>query len=273
MRILEGQGVPDCQLGREWRTGDWLTARSRLIERLCSYGDDVDFADLADHFREVVPHRYFAYAVVRTTDVRIERLYNLDFPPRYLRLMRLRENSECRIMRKWLAKREPLLIGFKISDYEELQESHEQEEPGAFLAHAQADLAGSRAIVFCLGEVPPLQFERLSWDLQMLTPYLYAAAVRSMRALTAPQSRYLTSETLTPREVEVLRWVFHGKTNDEIARILHISVYTVKNHVQRILVKLNATNRVQAVLRAHDAGLLRDDGSTDLDVEGSTVAL
>jgi DNA-binding CsgD family transcriptional regulator len=254
MRISEGQGVPDCQFGGELRAEDWLSARSRLIERLCGYGDDIDFADVADLFREVVPHKFFAYAVVRTTGARIERLYNLDFPGRYLHMMRLRENSECHIMRKWLTKREPLLMGWESGDCENLRESHEPEQAGAFLFHAQTDLAGSRAIVFCLGEVAPLQFERLSWDLQMLTPYLYAAAARSMQARTAPQSRYLANETLTPREIEVLQWVFHGKTNHEIARILHISVYTVKNHVQRILVKLNATNRVQAVLRAQDAG-------------------
>jgi DNA-binding CsgD family transcriptional regulator len=254
MSISEGQGVHGCQLGGELRAEEWMSARSRLIERLCGYGDDIDFADIADHFREVVPHRFFAYAVVRTTGATIERLYNLDFPARYLRMMRLRENSECHIMRKWLTKREPLLMGCEIDDWEDRGDSRETEQAGAFLVHGQTDLAGSRAIVCCLGEVAPLQFERLSWNLQMLTPYLYAAAVRSMRAETAPRSRYPANETLTPREIEVLQWVFHGKTNHEIARILHISVYTVKNHVQRILVKLNATNRVQAVLRAQDAG-------------------
>jgi LuxR family quorum-sensing system transcriptional regulator SolR len=51
--------------------------------------------------------------------------------------------------------------------------------------------------------------------------------------------------------------VYHGKTNEEIGEILGISVFTVKNHIQRILLKLNATNRVQAVLRALEAGLIQ----------------
>jgi len=274
MRTIEGQGVPDYPHGHEWRTGDWLTARSRLIERLCSHRDEIDFADLADHFRDVVPHRFFAYAVVRTTDARVERLYNLDFPARYLRLLRLREHSECRIMRKWLVKRDPLLIGAGSEECEEARAGDASgAEEFAMIFHAQADLAGSRAIVFCLGDVDPQAFEHMNWDLKMLTPYLYAAAARSMRALTSPQSRYLTSESLTPREIEVLRWVFHGKTNEEISRILHISVYTVKNHVQRILVKLNATNRVQAVMRAHDAGLLGAEGAMDMDSGDSPLAM
>jgi transcriptional regulator EpsA len=52
---------------------------------------------------------------------------------------------------------------------------------------------------------------------------------------------------LTQREVEILQWVSKGKTNPEIALILHISAFTVKNHLQRLFQKLNVTNRAQAV--------------------------
>ena len=52
---------------------------------------------------------------------------------------------------------------------------------------------------------------------------------------------------LTPREAEVLQWVAMGKTNSEIAFILHISAFTVKNHMQRLFQKLNVSNRAQAV--------------------------
>jgi transcriptional regulator EpsA len=52
---------------------------------------------------------------------------------------------------------------------------------------------------------------------------------------------------LVEREVEILRWIAMGKTNSEIGSILEISVYTVKNHVQKIFRKLNVSNRAQAV--------------------------
>ena len=52
---------------------------------------------------------------------------------------------------------------------------------------------------------------------------------------------------LTLRETEVLRWVAMGKTNPEIASILEISSFTVKNHMQRMFKKLDVTNRAQAV--------------------------
>jgi transcriptional regulator EpsA len=52
---------------------------------------------------------------------------------------------------------------------------------------------------------------------------------------------------LTERESEILHWVTLGKTNLEIGSILEISVFTVKNHMQRVFKKLNVSNRAQAV--------------------------
>ena len=55
---------------------------------------------------------------------------------------------------------------------------------------------------------------------------------------------------LSEREAEILRWMRAGKTNQEIGLILNISPFTVKNHVQKILRKLNVTNRTQAVAKS-----------------------
>ena len=52
---------------------------------------------------------------------------------------------------------------------------------------------------------------------------------------------------LTQRQAEVLHWVARGKTNPEIAMILDISAFTVKNHMQRVFKKLDVSNRAQAV--------------------------
>ena len=52
---------------------------------------------------------------------------------------------------------------------------------------------------------------------------------------------------LTPRENEILQWIKEGKTNFEISCILGISFSTIKNHVQKILIKLQVNNRTQAI--------------------------
>ena len=62
-----------------------------------------------------------------------------------------------------------------------------------------------------------------------------------------PESEFKIVGTLSNREFEIMTWVKMGKTNQEIGSILYISTFTVKNHLQRILKKLNVINRTQAV--------------------------
>ena len=62
-------------------------------------------------------------------------------------------------------------------------------------------------------------------------------------------------EQLTPRELDVLRLLVQGLTNRQIAERLFISVGTVKLHVERIIAKLDVTDRTQAAARAVELGL------------------
>jgi DNA-binding NarL/FixJ family response regulator len=55
---------------------------------------------------------------------------------------------------------------------------------------------------------------------------------------------------ITEREREILVWVRDGLSNQQISEKLGISALTVKNHVQKILRKLGAANRAQAVAKA-----------------------
>ncbi len=65
-----------------------------------------------------------------------------------------------------------------------------------------------------------------------------------------------TPEILSPRENEILLLVATGASNKEIAERLVISEGTVKNHLSSILSKLNAKDRLQAVIKAREIGLL-----------------
>lgn len=78
------------------------------------------------------------------------------------------------------------------------------------------------------------------------------AAARLIREVRVPKS----PETLTQREIEVLRLLAHGLANKEIARELGIGEKTVKTHVSNILSKLGVLSRTQAALHAIQIGLV-----------------
>jgi NarL family two-component system response regulator LiaR len=94
-----------------------------------------------------------------------------------------------------------------------------------------------------------------------------AIARKLLRELASPSSRDAVADTLTDREVEVLRLVAAGHTNREIAEGLGISEATVRTHVSHILRKLGLDTRTQAALYAlreglaslHDADTLRSE--------------
>jgi DNA-binding NarL/FixJ family response regulator len=64
-------------------------------------------------------------------------------------------------------------------------------------------------------------------------------------------------QRLTERELEVLRCLAAGLSNEEIAAQLYLGVTTVKTHVARVLGKLSLRDRVQAVVFAYESGLAR----------------
>lgn len=96
----------------------------------------------------------------------------------------------------------------------------------------------------------------LATESELLRPPSPPAERQPAQRPTEPALR----STVTPRECQILAWVREGKSNQQIADALAISPLTVKNHVQKILRKLQASNRAQAVAIAMDLGLLQDNG-------------
>jgi transcriptional regulator EpsA len=101
--------------------------------------------------------------------------------------------------------------------------------------------------------------------LELMLPYLHSTYLRvlhterEMRVPPAAAHGLSFGEAYSPitkRERQILAWVREGKSNLEIGAVLGISPLTVKNHVQKILRKLGAANRAQAVAMAMSLDLL-----------------
>ncbi len=102
-------------------------------------------------------------------------------------------------------------------------------------------------------------------SIELLLPHLHSTYLRvqsierentdARSQPVAARSGY-SSASISEREEQVLGWVREGMSNQEIGVQLGISPLTVKNHVQKILRKLGATNRAQAVARAMSMNLL-----------------
>jgi len=98
---------------------------------------------------------------------------------------------------------------------------------------------------------------RLSLLLSLLTPHLHTVLSGLFADEAQPAIRVVRTDCrVTNREAEILRWIRHGKTNDDIASILDLSPNTVKNHVKKILRKMGVENRSHAVARAFSLGIL-----------------
>ncbi len=92
---------------------------------------------------------------------------------------------------------------------------------------------------------------RITMGERYVSPGLLASAF-GRSALAAPADRPL----LTDRERSVLRHLADGRSNREIADALFIAEATVKSHLGKVYEKLGVSNRVQAVKKVHELGLL-----------------
>jgi DNA-binding NarL/FixJ family response regulator len=117
---------------------------------------------------------------------------------------------------------------------------------------------------FLLKDVPPQQLvdaiRVVAAGEALLAPTVTRRLLdRFARDLTPPAA--ISLDALTEREREILTLIAQGLSNAEIAERLVVGESTVKTHVSSVLRKLQLRDRVQAVIAAYDAGLVRPASS------------
>jgi DNA-binding CsgD family transcriptional regulator len=99
----------------------------------------------------------------------------------------------------------------------------------------------------------PTELTRMVADLQLFAVYAQDVALR----ILAPSPADSDAPSLTPRELETLRWTMEGKTAWEVGGLLGITERTASLHVNNATHKLGCVNKHQAVLKALRLGLIR----------------
>ena len=122
----------------------------------------------------------------------------------------------------------------------------------------QALVAGASG--FLLKDMPAAQLvggiRAIARGEELLAPALTRRLIEQFVGQSHPQSVPGLTR-LTDRERDVLRLLASGLSNAEIAAHLVVSVETVKTHVSRVLHKLGARDRVQAVILAYESGVVQ----------------
>ena len=126
------------------------------------------------------------------------------------------------------------------------------------LVHGIHDAEGRAISLFTFACRPGSASQRQAYLVQLLAPSLHAAWVRTQLTKRAEGGgeKAAGGSVLTVRELDILKWIYLGKSNFEIGAILKISPLTVKNHVQKILRKLNVVNRTQAIGKSLELRIL-----------------
>ena len=132
-----------------------------------------------------------------------------------------------------------------------------------------AEFPGARIIVLTTytGDVQALRALKAGARAYLLKSLLRKELVETIRLVHAGQKRILpevaaqlaehaTDDSLSSREIEVLRWISGGNANKEIAAQLSITEETVKGHIKNILAKLGANDRTHAVTIGLKRGII-----------------
>lgn len=202
---------------------------------------------------------------------------NVGFPSDFIAaIINIDKRCQSPLFRRWLQTKTPQVLELglcKNSLPEKEVELYKSFQISNVLSHGMLDLHCRYVTYFGFAQIQGGISPHHLYLISFIVPHLHVAYARINRV----QKKLKTSEVfdgfspinspdnvgvdkdlkgLSSRELEVLQWLLNGKSNWDIGGILNISEYTVKNHVQRILKKLNANSRQHAVAKALEMGLI-----------------
>lgn len=209
-----------------------------------------------DTVRAIFPHQSLAVGCGRIhgLGVNIDAVVSVDCPVEYL--MSIRNSAgviDSPILRRWLATKEPQLFEADFPWGDIPKNWFEQFKKNGLrnaAAHAVYDTERCLASYFSFHGIPSRLDNTHIQALKLLVPVMHEILLRVLHDRSGIARFEMIGVTLTERELEVLKYVRHGKTNREISQAICLSEITVKHHLANIFSKLGVQNRAQLVARA-----------------------
>ena len=250
------------------------TALHSVLFQCNAIANRSDFALVLAAAHALFPHDHFACSVVDVSNYRALYSFNLSFSDECLQDLAICESGAySRLVEEWCGVNEPMFVTNASASrhHRQLSKVLERYKLNTLAIHGMRNVTGSRVSTFLFGRSSANDSCSDQYALSLLIPALHvglsnvvfhegAASDAGSDGCKPPSTANLKS--LTKREFEVTKWLAWGKTNEEIACILDISAFTVKNHIQKILIKLNACNRTQAATRAIALGIVEKSPQT-----------
>jgi DNA-binding CsgD family transcriptional regulator len=245
---------------REERDKDLLAVMSILVRSTEVRDADGLLALIKSEVTELLQHKAMicGYHVTTPGGNFVHDVLQYNYPAGYAQALSAsdgRVNSP--LMERWRATQEPVVFqeGRDDASYPaDWVELFKQYKLCNIIGHGALDVRrvfGSYFVFACLpGEIGDREKDLL----RAITPHLHLALMRAV-AEDEAFGKHTESASLSQRQQEILRWIYHGKTNKEIADILCMTQKNVGYHVDQIFMKLGVRSRAQAASKAVLYGL------------------
>ncbi len=191
----------------------------------------------------------------------IHKLINFDYPYEYFQAIQdpISGYVDSPLMKEWRETQEPVVFQSGRdddkypADWVKIFNKHNLRNK---IAHGILDVSGISSSFFVFSRFSEEVDHNQADLIKLIIPMMHIALLRALTGIEAWPKVVKDKKMVSDRQAEILQWMKEGKSNWEIANILGLTESNVKYHIDQILEKLGASNRINAIIKAQYLGLI-----------------
>ena len=191
----------------------------------------------------------------------IHKLINFDYPYEYFRDIQDPDSGivDSPLMKEWRNTQEPVVFQSGRDDDKypaNWVETFKKYDLRNKIGHGIMDVSGISSSFFIFSRFADEVGQKHADLVKIIIPMMHIALLRILTGIEPWPEMENNKKIISDRQTEILQWMKEGKSNWEIANILGLTESNVKYHIDQILDKLKASNRINAVIKAQYLGLI-----------------